>query len=121
QFQAAANFADHLTTRIRATTGWFQAAKKAVQLVKMQVPHVVDVLAADREEQSNGPQPRALAIGTTALHHHFVEPLLHAGARLAALAVAAIMPLDPPRDSVEPDLLALPVLAFHLCVGRKAR
>src|SRR4051795_11884547 len=77
----------------------------------------MDRLAREREEQSRGPDPRALAVGAGTLAHHLVEPLLHARVGLAALAIAAVMSFDPPRDPAEPDLLGLPIVAFDLRVG----
>src|SRR5688500_9034840 len=52
------------------------------------------------------------------LDHHLVEPGFHARAALAALAIPAVVPLDASRDPMEADLLALPVLAFGLRLGR---
>ena len=63
--------------------------------------------------------PRAVAVGTGVLDHHLVEPRLHPRVRLAALPVAAVVALDPPRDAAEADLLALPVVALDLRVGRR--
>ncbi len=85
------------------------AAEERVQLVEVELAHVVDGLARDGEEQPGGAQARAVAVGAGVLHHHFVEPRLHAGVGLAALPVAAVVPLDPARDSAEADLLPVPI------------
>ena len=82
--------------------------RNACSSSKLQLADVVDGLAGDGEQQPRGADARAVAVGTGVLDHHLVEPGLHPGARFAALPVAAVVPLDPPRDAAEADLLALP-------------
>ena len=76
-------------------------------------------LAVDGEQQPRGAHARAVAVGAGVLDHHLVEPRLHARVGLAALAVAAVVPLDAPRDAAEADLLALPLVALDLRVRRR--
>ena len=67
-----------------------------------------------------GAQARAVAVRAGVLDHHLVEPRLHPRVRLAALAVAAVVALDAPRDAAEADLAALLVVAPDLRVGRRS-
>src|ERR1019366_8525603 len=55
----------------------FDAAEEGVQFVEMQLPHVVDGLALDGEEQPGGTHARPFAVWARMLHHHLVEPCLH--------------------------------------------
>ncbi len=112
---------EHLPAGVGAAAGRLDRAQERVQLVEVELADVVDGLAGDGEQQPRGPDARAVAIGAGVLHHHFVEPGLHARVRLAALPVAAVVPLDPPGDSAEADLLAFPVVALHLRLGRRRR
>ena len=80
----------------------------------MELPHFVDVLALDREQQSCRAQSRTVAVGADVLDHHLVEPLLHPRIGFPALAIAPVPPLYPSGDAVEADLLALVIIAFDL-------
>ncbi len=120
QFQPAADLAQHLPAGVRAAAGRLDRAEKRVQFVEVELADLVDGLALDGEQQPGGPDARAVAIGAGVLHHHLVEPGLHPGTGFAALPVAAVVPLDAPRDSAEADLLAFRVFAFDLRLGRHA-
>ena len=120
QLEAGADFFDHLAAGIRATSGQLQGAKKSVELVEVQLAEVVDRFFRDGEELAGRAQARAVAVRAGALDHHLVEPLFHPRVHLPLLAVAAIVPLDAPRDPVEPDLPSVMVVAVDLGVGRRA-
>src|SRR5207302_9604579 len=92
-----------------------------MQLVEVELADVVDGLSRDGEQEAGRTDARALAVGAGVLHHHLVEPGLHPGTRFAALPVTAVVPLDAPRDAAEADLLAFPVAAFLLRLGRRGR
>src|SRR5262249_60595439 len=70
--------------------------------------------ARNGEQTPGRTPPRALAVGADVLHHHLVEPGFHPGIRFAPLPVAAVMPLDAPRDPAEADLFAFPLAALLL-------
>ena len=108
QLQPAADLLQHLPAGVGAAAGRLDRAEKRVQLVEVELADVVDGLAGDGEQQPGGAEPRAVAVGAGVLDHHLVEPRLHPGAGFAALPVAAVVPLDAPRDPAEADLLALP-------------
>ena len=110
---------EHLPAGIGAAAGRLDGAEERVQLVEVELADVVDGLAGDGEQQPRGAQPRAVAVGAGVLDHHLVEPRLHPRAGFAALPVAAVVPLDAPRDAAEADLLALPIVALDLRVRRR--
>ena len=85
----------------------------------MKLTHVEDGLPFDRKKQSRRTESRAVAVGADVLHHHLVEPRLHAFASLASLPVAPIVALDSARDSVEANLAADAIVAGHLRLGRR--
>ena len=120
QLQAAADFAQHLAAGIGAAARRCDGAEELVQLVEVKLAHVVDRLAVDGEQQPGGAHARAFAVRAGVLHHDFVEPRFHSGAGFAALAVAAVVPFDAPRDAAEADRFALRVLPFGLRVGGHA-
>src|SRR5205085_9053827 len=96
--QPAADLLDHLPAGVGPAAGRLDRAEEGVQLVEVELADLVDRLAGDGEQEPGGPDPRPLAVGAGVLDHHLVEPGLHAGVRLAPLAVAAVVPLDPPGD-----------------------
>ena len=49
--ESSANFFQHLTAGIGAAPGRLDAAEKLVQFVEIELPHVVDGLAADGKQQ----------------------------------------------------------------------
>src|SRR4029078_13524703 len=79
---------------------------EVAQLVEVQLPDLVQGLAADGEEHARRADPRTVAVRTDVLAHHLVEPLLHSRVGLAALAVAAIPALDTRGDARETDFPA---------------
>ena len=119
ELQPRADLAEHLTARVRAAAGRLDRAEECLQLVEVELPDVVNGAAADGEQQPRRPDARALAVGARVLDHHLVEPRLHLRARLAALAVAAIVALDAPGDAAEADFAALVLRRLHLGVGRR--
>src|SRR5438477_10681140 len=84
----------------------------------MELTHVVERLTSDGEQQPDGAYARSVAVRTSVLHHHLIQPRFHPGAGLAPLTVPAVMPLDPPRDSTEADLLAFAVFTLDLRLRR---
>ena len=122
ELEAAADLLEHLASRVRAAPGRLHGAEERVQLVEVELSHVVDRPAADREERPGGAQPRAVAVGTRLLDHHLVEPGFHVRVRLAALAIAPIVALDTAGDAVPGQLAALLVrLQPHLGVRRRTQ
>src|ERR1019366_1276101 len=118
QLQPPAHLAQHMAAGIGAAARRLDGAEERVQLVEVELADVVDALALDGEEQPRGTHTRTFAIGAGVLHHHFVEPRLHAGARLAALPVAPVLPFDAPRDPAEADRLALRFFPLGLRLPR---
>src|ERR1039457_2947865 len=104
---------------IGAAARRLDGAEERVQLVEMELTDVVDALALDGEEQPGGTHARAFAVGAGVLYHHFVEPRLHAGARLAALPVAPIVPFDAPRDPAKADRFAFRFFPLGLRFRRR--
>ena len=70
QLQPVAYLAQNLASGVRAAPCGLLRAQKRMQLVEMQIANVKDALACNGEKQTRGPQPRALTIGASALHHH---------------------------------------------------
>ena len=120
QLEPAADLLEHLPAGIGAAAGRLDGAQERVELVEIELAELVDGLACNGEAEPGGPEPRAVAVGAGVLDHHAVEPGLHPGVRLAFLPVTAVAPLDPPGDSAEADLLALPVVAASLRLRRRA-
>ena len=112
QLEPTADLAQHLQAGAGPAPARLDRAEEGVQLVEVQLAHLLDGLSRDGEQLPGGAQPPALAVGAGVLDHHLVQPLLHAGAGLAALPVAAVVALDPPGDAAEADRLALPVVAL---------
>ena len=116
--QTAADLAQDLATRISAAAGGFDRVEERVQLIEMELPDIVHVLATDRELEPRRAEPRAVAVGTGAFDHDLVEPGFHIGAGFATLPIAAIVAFDAACDSMKPDLAAFPLTARLLRVGR---
>ena len=119
QIQPAANVLQHLAAGVGAAARRLDRGQEALQLVEVQLAELVDVAAVDREQQARRAHARALALRARALDHHLVEPLLHPRVRLASLAVAPVVPLDPPGDAVKADLASVRTAAQHLRVRRR--
>ena len=99
QLEPRPNLLQHLASGIGAAPCRLDRPEKRVQFVEVQLADVVDRLAADGEEQAGRAQPRAVAVRARLLDHDLVEPLLHPRVHFAALAVAAVVTLDPPCDA----------------------
>src|SRR5213075_2502875 len=104
QLEPAPDLIEHLPARIGAAPRGLDRAQERVQLIEMELADVVNGLARNGEQQPGCADPGAVAIGARVLDHHLVEPGLHPGACFASLPVAAVIPLDAPRDSAEADL-----------------
>src|SRR6202034_1602424 len=117
----APDLAQHLPARIGAAACRLDRAEERVQLVEVELADVVDGLSLDGKQQPGGADAGPLAVGTGVLHHHLVEPGLHPGVGFASLPVPAVLPLNPPRDPAEADLLAFRILALDLRLRRHAQ
>ena len=90
-----------------------------MQLIEVELPHLVDVLALDREQQPRRAQPCATAVGADVLDHDLVEPRFHPRIGFAPLPIAAVLALDAPGNAVEADFLAFVIVALDLGFGRR--
>ena len=81
-----------------------------MQFVEVKLTQVVDTLSIDGEQQSCGPEPCSIAIRTSMLHHHFVQPGLHPGTGFASLTVAPVVAFNSAGNASEPDLLGFGTL-----------
>ena len=119
QLDTVANFVQHLPSGVRAAAHWLDRAHERMQLVEVELSHVVDVLSADGEEKPRRPYPRAIAVGTGVLDHHLVEPLLHLRVRLASLPIAPVPAFDASGDAWKADLPSGPLAPRVLGARRR--
>src|SRR5262249_53656676 len=119
QLEPAADFLENLASRVGTSARWLDRAEERMELVKMELPQLVNILAGDGKAEPGGPNSRALAVRASVFDHDAIEPRFHPRIRLAALAVAAIAALDAPRDSAKADLSAQPFVVVSLRFRRR--
>ena len=98
--------------------GRVNGVEERSQFVEVHLPELVDGLAVDQELEPCRAQARAVTVGADVLHHHAVEPGLHARVRDVALTVPAVVALDAAGDPLESKGPAQPTLLADLGVRR---